>query len=37
MADINSPENIKQMQENRDLAAIYPSKNILNIDKTSLY
>jgi hypothetical protein len=25
------------MQENRDLAAIYPPKNVLNIDKTGLY
>jgi hypothetical protein len=25
------------MQENRDLAAIYPSENVLNIDKTGLY
>jgi hypothetical protein len=37
MADIKSPENIKQIQENRDLAAIYPPENILNINKTSLY
>jgi hypothetical protein len=37
MADIESPENIKQMQENRDLVAIYPSENVLNIDKTGLY
>ena len=25
------------MQANRDLVAIYPPKNVLNIDKTSLY
>jgi hypothetical protein len=25
------------MQENRDLAAIYPPENVLNIDKTGLY
>ena len=37
MADIKSPENIKQIQENRDLAAIYSPENILNINKTSLY
>jgi hypothetical protein len=37
MADINSPENIKQMQENRDLAATYPPENVLNIDETGLY
>jgi hypothetical protein len=36
-ADIESPENIKQMQENRDLAAIYPPENVLNMDKTGLY
>jgi hypothetical protein len=34
MANINSPENIKQMQENRDLAATYSLENILNIDET---
>ena len=36
-ADIESPENIKQMQENRDLAATYPPENVLNIDETGLY
>ena len=36
-ADIESPENIKQMQENRDLAATYPPENVLNMDKTGLY
>jgi hypothetical protein len=36
-ADINSPENIKQMQENRDLAATYPPENVLNMDETGLY
>ncbi|PMD63220.1 DDE-domain-containing protein, partial [Hyaloscypha bicolor E] len=30
-------ENIKQIQENRDLAAIYPPENVLNMDKTGLY
>jgi hypothetical protein len=25
------------MQENRDLAAIYPPKNVLNMDETSLF
>jgi hypothetical protein len=37
MANIESPENIKQIQENRDLVAIYPPENVLNMDKTSLY
>ena len=36
-ADINSPENIKQMQENRDLVATYPPENVLNMDETGLY
>jgi hypothetical protein len=36
-ADIDSPENIKQMQENRDLAATYPPENVLNMDETGLF
>ena len=37
MADIKSPENIKQIQENRDLIIIYFPENVLNINETSLY
>ena len=37
MADIKSPKNIKQIQENRDLVAIYFPENVLNMDKTGLY
>ena len=36
-ADINSPENIHQMEKVRKLAAEYGEKNILNMDETSLF
>jgi hypothetical protein len=37
IADIDSPENIQKMQENRDLAATYPPENVLNMDETGLF
>jgi len=36
-ADINSPENIHQMEKVRKLAAEYGEENTLNMDETGLF
>jgi len=36
-ADINNPDNIQMMDENRKLASEYPPNNVLNMDESGLF